>query len=144
MAELSLLTSILDIYNKIGDHFGQKYMRNIQCELFRNTKIFSPIYHLGFNNSDLKQLARFFLKFVDLCTIFFSLFFSCANFFLVFAQPSPQKFNGPSLINAFQTQHGNTRQQFVKWRERPPPWAEVWIALRIAVAHRSKIAFVMK
>ena len=42
----------------------------------------------------LNNLLDFFL---NLFICFFSLFFSCANFFLVFAQPSPQKLNGPFL-----------------------------------------------
>ena len=71
-------------------------MRNIQCELFNNTKIFSPIHHLRFNNSDLKQHAQFFLICLFVHDIYSPYFFS-ARIFLVFAQPSPQKFNGPSL-----------------------------------------------
>ena len=67
------------------------------CELFNNTKTFSPIYHLRFN-SDLKQLARFFLNLFICARYLFSVFFLVHEFFLVFAQPSPQKFNGPYLI----------------------------------------------
>ena len=46
-------------------------MRNIQCELFNYTKIFSPIYHLRFN-SDLKQHARFFFNLFICARYFFS------------------------------------------------------------------------
>ena len=45
----------------------------------------------------LNNLLDFFLNFFICARYFFSLFFSCANIFLVFAQPSPQKFNGPFL-----------------------------------------------
>ena len=50
----------------------------------------------------LNNLLDFFLNLFICARYFFSLFFSCANFFLIFAQPSPQKFNGPSLNKRFQ------------------------------------------
>ena len=50
----------------------------------------------------LNNLLDFFLNLFICARYFFSLFFSCANFFLIFAQPSPQKFNGPSLNKCFQ------------------------------------------
>ena len=74
-------------------------MRNIQCELFNNTKIFSPIYHNHWDltTATLNNLLDFFLNLIICARYFLALFFSGANFFLVFAQPSHQKFNGPSL-----------------------------------------------
>ena len=51
-------------------------------------------------------------------------------------------------LSNFQTQHVTTWQHSTAVREMaetsPPPWPEVWIALRIAVAHRSKTVFVIK
>ena len=44
-----------------------------------------------------RYFRQYILNLFICARYFFSLFFSCANFFLVFAQPSPQKFNGPSL-----------------------------------------------
>ena len=48
-------------------------------------------YHLGFNNSDLKQLARFFFKFVYLCTIFFLPIFFVREFFFDICPTLPSK-----------------------------------------------------
>jgi hypothetical protein len=42
-------------------------------------------------------LLDFFFLFVFFARYFFSGFFLCANFFLVFAQPPPQISNGPFL-----------------------------------------------
>ena len=64
-------------------------MRNIQCELFNNTKTFSPIYHLGFNNSNLsQQLARFFLNCLSVHDIFSPYFFSARIFWGYLPNPS--------------------------------------------------------
>ena len=60
-----------------------------------------PIKPWPFNNSDLKQLARFFLICLFVHDIFSSDFFRARIFFwyLPNTPPPPQKFNGPSLTS---------------------------------------------